>query len=78
MTEEDNDVLWKPGEEGGWLSGDDALPFILTHSLVALCMGISRSVEGMDRLMSVPLKISERRHHSSVRVCIVAYLFKIN
>ena len=46
--------------------------------LSGLCMGISRSVEGMDCLMSVPLKISERRHHSSVRVCIVAYLFKIN
>ena len=31
----------------------------------------------MDCLMSVLLKISERRHHSSVRVCIVAYLLKV-
>lgn len=50
------------------LSGCGALPVILTQSLVAPPVGISEAVGGAHCLLSVPLKISECRHHLSVCV----------
>ena len=75
MTEENNGVSWKPGEEGG-LSGDGAPPLVVTHSLMAPSVGISGRVGGTDCHMST-LKISEQRHHAGVHVCIVSYLLKV-